>query len=471
MLRFTALAALALAAVVVAQTIGCCPSPPVAPPPPSPCGSVRCVDAGRDFSFDSSVPPPPVPLCSTVTFGTSCDVTCAEGLTCMREQSIHATVEAETLDAVAFPDGLCTLGCATDSDCNGEGVECARCVPHVLAGRAELRGPIEGAGVCRPSCDPFSRPCAPGYACDPFLDACLEACTGDAQCRFSTVDTNEDGIDDALAYDAISPLVCTGGLCVAPGGSIGGACSDDEGCDDGLTCLRSADWEVPHLGRCGRTGCAAGTCGDGAVCAAFSGGTACGEPCTVGAETGAEVAGPSGHGERCDPGFLCEWNGIARDLEGACLPGTYTAVDTVNTGAPCFRSSDCWSPYGRGFCLMPHVHADLGVCSVRGCMPEGEGAPGLLPGVAVEDLASFCDPGAGLSCQRIEGTPIVSACVDTCERAEECMVGWACTQLAGAPERVCAPQCADDSDCTARGRCVDARAGPCDGADRGCVCS
>ncbi|MDQ3035908.1 MAG: hypothetical protein M3Y87_26125, partial [Myxococcota bacterium] len=251
MLRF-------LAAVAIAFVGSACCVNPVDPPPPDPCGPFGCArDAGAPLLRDGEVPPiAPLDLCDTAEFGAPCELACARpGLTCYGERRATTTIETDggiaMLEAIAFPNGMCSRPCASDSECGA----CAACVDHALAGRARLRGLVEGSGVCRPRCsDSFE--CGEGSACDPELGACVEACTSDEQCRFTTVDSDGDGVEDALAYEPDTELVCIAGRCRPTAASIGERCVDSTACEPGFACLQ-AELGVP--GRCGRVGCAPGS--------------------------------------------------------------------------------------------------------------------------------------------------------------------------------------------------------------------
>jgi hypothetical protein len=449
-------------ALILLFAAGCCIGPPVTPPPPLPCGGAPCIDAGPAFVRDAGPPiVPPRTYCDEIDRGGSCTGSCSSGLTCFAERTTSTSVDlgggaTAMLDVVAFPSGMCSASCTSDEDCGPCG---ARCVPFVLAGRARLRG-LAGGGVCREPCSPFSTFCPTGYACDADVEACVEACTSDEQCRFVTVDEDGDGMEETLRYEASTPMRCLAGRCELPAGTIGGRCTFESDCDPGFTCLRDDRWPSSRAGRCALVGCLPGGCGDGVSCARVGTTDVCALSCSVGAEVGAEISGPSGHGSGCDPGFACEWLGAAGDPAGACLPAEYNAVAAPNVGLPCARDGDCFSPWGRGFCLRPDGAAGDGVCSVRQCVPDGEGAPGLLPGVAV-DPALLCDAAAGVSCVRFDGTEERSACVRRCTAAEECVPGWACVRALGTSIRVCAPSCTTDSDCVAGGRCLDTTSSPC----------
>lgn len=463
--RFLVLTSSLLALAALAA--GCC-APPPPTPPTTPCGGFPCTDSGRPLPIDAGVPPvPPPDLCFAADFGAPCERSCTTpGMSCFAERRARSTLETDegpvTLDAVAFPDGLCSVACSGDSDCGS----CARCVPYVLAGRARLRGLVGAPGVCRPRCD-FG--CATGTVCDPALGACVEACTDDAQCRFLTVDSDGDGVEDALAYEADAELICLEGRCRSPVSAIGERCFDDLSCEPGFACLR--DPGSSSAGRCGRSGCSPGTCGEGAACVRRDDGVrVCAIACEIGADAPEDRVGPRGHGPGCDEGAACVWTGVARAAgeppEGACVPGRYSAVESANVGAPCTADADCWSPFGRGACFLATAGASTGVCAVRDCDP---GTNGLRPGVVVDP--PVCDPTLGQQCFALAAGDTV--CAQICGAAEDCLTGWACVlPTSGTLDspRVCAPDCRADGDCRAGGRCLAPDASPCTASDVGCVC-
>ena len=484
--------------VGIALTIaGCGPSPVPSPFPP--CGGGPCTRDASTPALDSSLPPPPFDLCAALGFGGGCDDACAGGLSCFRERRTTATATrtadggvdpdggvadagvtdgsiddagigpSPALEVVAFPGGLCSAPCASDADCGG----CATCVPHALAGRARLRGVVGGSGVCRRSCSPdVPGSCAPGYACDPDTRACLEACTSTEQCRFRTEDVDGDGDDDVLVYDPDPEVACspTTGRCEVPPAALGGPCRATFECDPGYWC------STPDGG--GDGVCALpcegdpSICGDDARCAFSSalGVRVCSPRCTVGADAPEHITGSDGRGAGCLPMFRCVWDGLGPAPDGACVAGRYNDVPGPNLGAPCTSDDGCWSPYGRGVCLAPDPRTPEGVCSVIDCVPDAAGAPGLVPGVPVADLAAFCDPAGGLSCVSLTTLASESACIDACTSADECMPGWACTRLLGTEVRACAPTCADDDECRAGGRCQHVDTAPCGDRAGACYC-
>ncbi|UJR81580.1 hypothetical protein [Sandaracinus amylolyticus] len=456
-LRFALAAALSL-------VTACCVSPvePTPVPPSDPCGFRPCfADAGGPFFPDGSGPFPGA--CGLSGFGSPCERECVDAqLTCFRER--HATAEVEheggtaTLDVVAFPNGLCSTSCSVDADCG----ECARCVPYALAGRARLQGIVGGTGVCRPRC--FSFECGAGYACDPTVGACLEACTADEQCRFTTIDSNGDGQDDALAYDAESTLVCASGVCTADAVSVGPACFEGFDCPAGFECLRDA----AHMstGQCGRVGCSSDeSCGANAACIAREDGTSiCTNACTLGADRPEFRIGREGRGAACPQGFACLHHGPGT-TEGACLPGSYNDVLDANVGARCTGDHECYSPYGRGHCLRARLGEADGTCVVDDCI-AGQ-ADQLWPGVTVP-APTVCDQTAA-TCLPITESRSRTLCAPTCAVANDCLPGWACVALPGG-DRACFPGCTVDADCRSGTTCRAADDTRCDGADRNCVC-
>ncbi|AKF05818.1 hypothetical protein [Sandaracinus amylolyticus] len=453
----------ALAAAVVLCT-ACCVNPvdpsPV-PPPTGPCGARPCLDAGGPVFRDGGETFPGA--CFIPGFAQPCERECAHSqLTCFRERRTTTDVEHEggtaTLEVVAFPNGLCSTACSVDAECG----DCGQCVPYALAGRARLQGIVGGTGVCRPRC--FGLECGAGYACDPLVGACLEACTTDEQCRFSTVDTDGDGDDDALAYDAESTLVCASGVCTADAVSIGPACFEGIECPAGFECLR--DPERMRTGMCGRVGCSTDeSCGPDAACVEREDGTTiCTQACTVGAERPEDRIGGTGRGAGCAERFACLHHGPAA-TDGACLPGTYDDVLEPNVGERCSADWECYSPYGRGRCLRARPDEGEGTCVVEDCI-AGQ-ADQLWPGVTVPS-PTICDQTAA-TCLPITATRSRTLCAVTCASASDCLPGWACVALPGG-DRACFPGCTVDEDCRSGTTCRADDDTPCDDADRGCVC-
>ncbi|UJR84008.1 hypothetical protein [Sandaracinus amylolyticus] len=361
-------------------------------------------------------------LCSD--YGAHCDdVVCTSGLICRREVAITAQAEqpdgtpAPPLEVLAFPGGLCTQECDPDdpSTCPG----CTVCVPHVVAGRAFLAGPVRAPGLCRPRCT-SSDECGEEYACDPVLGACVERCTSDSQCAYVTTD------DGVLAYAPDERWICgSAGTCVVQS-TIGAACTDSEDCEIGTECQIS-------LGTCTHRCANDHQCPLDTRCAGVDGEGWCVVECLVGDDAPEDRVGSSGHGSRCDAGLACV-------SDGTCRRGNYNDVLEPNLGAACTIDAECWSPFGRGECFRATPSLETGVCVLSECAPDAD----LYPDIDVLDVV-LCDPERGDACvQLTEGH---ARCVHTCESADACAPGHACIEPWQLAPRVCTSHCVHDVDC------------------------
>jgi hypothetical protein len=217
---------------------------------------------------------------------------------------------------------LCFLDCVGDSDCRSGQVcdymddddattECfgrynpagapsgSLCsVPNTCSGRntaACITEPTTTFGVC-------TYPCGPAGLCDPpdhctrvtnadgstLIDACLPACTTDADCAdgLGCIDANDDGMGECY-FSGVGR------------GVLGDACGNVSDCAGGerATCLHT----LGGLGACGLD-CRAEACGSGSECLSIAGGRYCVRTCATDGD--------------CATGFRCR----ASALGMACQP-------------------------------------------------------------------------------------------------------------------------------------------------------
>jgi hypothetical protein len=401
-------------------------------------------------------------------FGAACERTsdCGRNLFC--DQEIDQSYDAENLPSgtpnvlqKVFPGGMCTplpaavydpsgvescdpLGPPAHQGCGQDG----QCVVVGIDGETWVS--------CRPLCEPSATESGCGrrsYTCDFDLGACVEGCQSDDECRLQLIDADGDGTADSLAYDDDSLAECDLDTyrCTLPGpatGATGDACERLDDCEPDGICVQPAQTfaGLPFPGgMCTKTGCnveGRECSGDNATCERLRSWTpglitafSCLQSCTVGAEPEADRVGPNGHGEGCRDGYRCHYNGGNGAESGVCVGGNYNAVTENNMGSACETDADCYSPYGLGSCLLlsvGDVTAPTGSCSLMDCN---------IPGLP-DDVCGDKGVCIGLNSD-------LTFCAQTCEEAEECADGYACTDEDGDPRtaRICYPACLADEDC------------------------
>jgi hypothetical protein len=401
-------------------------------------------------------------------FGSACkrDGDCGAKLSCDTEVDVSFTASnlpagERQVRSFVFPGGVCTPIPAAAF--TGMGDSCDPTVPRAAQGCGS-DGVCVGVSVdqqqqlaaCRPHCDPTApkNQCGRfGYTCDFDLEACVEGCQSDDECRLQVLDTNSDGTPDKLQYDDMSMAQCDPDSfrCVhhgSAGGKTGDPCVRLDDCAQEGLCIQSlqsfASLPFPG-GYCTQLACdvKGRECqGDNAVCTrlrSWSPGlitpAACFTGCNVGAEPKADQLGVTGHGDGCRDGYRCHWTSGLRAGQGVCVGGNYNAVTKNNIGASCTSNKDCYSPFGLGRCMSLSVgglNSPGGMCTVMDC-----GVPGLP-----DDL---CGPSA--QCIGLSGD--VTFCVEQCKDATQCAKGYGCTDDDNDPStsKICYPACHSDADC------------------------
>jgi hypothetical protein len=408
---------------------------------------------------------------TTAELGAACeqDSDCGRDWFCdmevERTASVAGAPNGDPIDSPLFPGGSCTpiMRGVYDpqSSCDPtEPVGAQGCTTVGVCSIESVEG--EQQVACRRACEPRATEtgCSrEGYTCDFGSHACVEACRSDVECRVQLVDSNGDGEPDGAAYDRDSQAVCDAdtGRCTHEGGDqkLGASCMRDEECaDDGL-CISGDAQVAGHRfadGYCTRLGCdvEGRECGDDAVCARLRPALnpdvtdfICLTRCKVGAEAGDEKLriGPDGHGEGCRDGYRCFYNGGPGADSGVCVSGEYNAITNNNIGKGCEEASDCYSPFGAGFCLrygLPGNQSSGGICTILDC-----NAPGLPDDVC----------GEGNECLGSSGDQ--TQCMHNCKDANECPPGFACADDDGESTTpgICYPVCEKDLDCRQSERC------------------
>jgi hypothetical protein len=393
---------------------------------------------------------------------------CDKGLFCDAEMDLSVTIDnlpggAAKLSRSAFPGGTCTPIPAGPYDMTGA----TSCDP-TLAPDAQRCGPT-GACVlvdgfaetivgCRPRCVPSATKSGcdrSGYTCSFEVEACVEGCQSDEECRLIVVDNNNDGMADSAMYDDKSRSVCDTDTfrCTHPGTASGVTadpcvrqddCEPDGQCIDPLSSVVGLDFPG---GYCTKVGCdvkGRECAGDGAVCARLRpwsnvsiGPLVCLQSCAVGAEPEADRMGVKGHAKGCREGYRCHYNGTSGTDNGVCVGGNYNAVTTSNLGVTCASNSECYSPYGLGGCLTLSVNGmapATGMCTVTDCA-----APGIP--------ADIC--GKNGVCHALSGDQ--TFCAQNCTTAADCPASYACADDDNDPStsRICYAACRADADCRA----------------------
>lgn len=387
---------------------------------------------------------------------------CRTGFVCDTELEIELPASdlpegMANVPASVFPGGVCTP--TPRAPYTGGTESCDPLLPPTQQGCGpsgvcvSVSLDTEDVVACRPGCDPEAGCDRFGYTCDFELEACVEGCQSDEECRLLLVDGDRNGRADALAYDESSRAVCDTDTfrCTHPGGAsaqTGDPCEGIDDCESEGTCLEAlrefAGFQFPG-GSCTKFGCdheGRECAGEGSTCARLRSwipgivtGQSCFQGCTVGAEPEADRVGAEGHGEGCRPGYRCHYNGGQGAESGVCVGGVYNDVTENNVGGACTADSDCYSPFGLANCLrlsVGPVDAPVAACSIMDCA-----APGLPDDVC----------GEGNQCIGLNGD--LTFCVKTCKEASECPEGYACTDDDGsaATGKICYPACLADEDC------------------------
>jgi hypothetical protein len=381
--------------------------------------------------------------------------------------------------------------------------DCATCVD--IFGLDTDDNPDEFVpGFCALRCNPSltGNECREGYDCELIREVCFLGCQSDDECRISREDdngvpgiqtpydcdpdaTSGDPADctpadcddpspadpdacanpelnfDHLVYDTESEAICDPATsrCVnrpstttAAGGD---PCTEDSDCEPGGRCIEETDDGRWPSGSCTKDRCDLPTneCANGGVCDQSElGHFACFQGCTLGGfDTASDPSTWVAEGvaqTTCREGYGCAWRGL--DVGGApdngvCLPASYNpSVTTPNVGAACTDDSDCFSPFGHGFCITTEGFPE-GYCSVYDCA-----APWFTEGTPADQ--NVC--GEGAFCVTFdEDDPRVAFCLQECSIAEQCGDGLACTTVA-ADRRGCWPTCESPEDCRVGERCT-----------------
>ncbi len=353
---------------------------------------------------------------------------------------------ATSISIATWSGGYCTRGVGTcDPDETGTASGCLACSTCVDGGTTSY---------CAANCTRNATNrggCRSGYACDILASVCLPGCQSNDECRIRREDTNTDGAittADSWVYDPASTATCSAstGRCTQAGVSTahaGDTCTRASQCEANGICFQAAEgWPG---GYCTKYGCDVagfGCSGTTSVCQSrgiIGTGALCMRGCTVGAEPATDRLGTAGHGSGCRTRYTCLWNGTgASGMNGACVPGNYNSITVNNVGGACTADSDCYSPYGAGYCIDGGVWAPSNYCTIADCA-----APGIS--------STAC--GTGNQCVDL-GTG-TSLCAKNCTSATTCSAGYACTDLDGstATSKVCWPLCDVTADCRAGQTC------------------
>ena len=136
---------------------------------------------------------------------------------------------------------------------------------------------------------------------------------------------------------------------------------------------------------------------------------------------------------------------IAEDEDGYCWTGeTFTADRVNNAGASCVWDHDCYSPFGRGYCIPDRGTAwSFGVCVIEACDFDG------MDVYCAEADDKVCEP---------QGEGNLSLCLERCDDPGGGMgpdhgcsrLDYACyPSVTGGGAGVCLPGCDFDADCRA----------------------
>lgn len=332
---------------------------------------------------------------------TSCNdhTDCPYGTVCNASGQCVGDVDCQFCDEddehLVCDDGICTVRCTTDEDCD-EG----QCVDGVCGGQP--------ADSCSSDTD-----CPDGYECNPFSDEC------EPEDNSSTIDcqnnTDCDGDD-----------VCEDGQCVPDGSGGGEDCDleaadctgdtpflDDQSCQC-VECAGSADCDGDD------EQCVDGFCTDDDGGGGDNGGD---DGCVSGQTCGAAGGSCGGDYPYCIDDCCVECIGAA-DCDGDDI---CTQDGVCGSSSGCTDESDCPVGYDcdNGQCVAPDAGAS---CSSDADCPDGQ----------------FCDPSTS-ECVDLGGDMGCGMCNDdcTCDHPDLTCDGFmcvGCTWLTGG-------ECGDDEWC------------------------
>ncbi|MFK7998553.1 MAG: hypothetical protein AB8H86_03110, partial [Polyangiales bacterium] len=285
---------------------------------------------------------------------------------------------------------------------------------------------------------------------------------GAARCNLDTYECEGTTVNpDAIAGDPCGSDTDweEGGRCQVPRAR----CSNDAlvDCDQESDCTAAltssavdGDCVVEFPGgQCTKDGChvEGNECAGAGVCRMLTLTTSmCQGPCTVG--LGASMSDVStwvdpvlGAGG-CRDGYRCSHDHIGGfgEVNGGCVPGSFSSIPTPNIGAACWADSDCAGPFAAQFCVPRND--GRGYCSLFDCA-----APYFDPPIDV------C--GEGNRCSVVnQGFRTDSVCLQDCDSAEDCAPGMACARASDldpeAEGRFCLTVCTRDDDCRDGDSCV-----------------
>ncbi|MEM9072531.1 MAG: hypothetical protein AAGE52_28750 [Myxococcota bacterium] len=468
------------------------------------------MDAGvdaRDGNLpDTPLPPddaepdsaPPGPACGDLGDPCMPDRGCSRSAFCQAEAA--ANFDPADEDVVDLPAGTDTTGVlfaggygttddfsaasrnicdptdTNDTTCG----ECGSCIA------------LPSDTMCVRNCEPTgtdNSDCRDGYACMIPQGVCFPGCNSDTECRIGRVESNgiaglqtpddctetpaDCGGDatnfDNLVYRTEGNPTCNMETfrCEFEGpaeATAGDTCDTDFDCESNGQCIDFTDddgepaWPGNYCTkfRCDLDGL---ECANGGKCQERGlGDFLCVAGCSVGTGADVDAEDPStwlvAEGG-CREGYTCNWDGASGAGvadNGGCVPGEFNEVTESNTGGPCTEDADCWSPFGRGFCIDENDGNFLGgYCSQRDC-----GAPGLPAGICGD--GGECIPGFD------PDDTTFALCLDACETPEDCRDGYGCIALTAGGNTHCFPACQEDDECKASQRCeipVGAMAGDC----------
>ncbi len=446
-------------------------------------GPGRDAGAGRDAAMpDSGSPDSGGGTCGDL--GEACTDVCPRSAFCQGEiaadratgDTIDNLPEGADTSVVYFAGGYCTpddLSGASMRFCDPsdpEDTTCGDCGVCVDFGVDTM---------CLRKCEPTNvdnSDCRDGYQCSLNAEGCLFGCSSDVDCNITRQETNgvpglqapEDceanpamcGGDamnyDHLVYDTSEAATCNTDTYRCefegpPDAEAGIPCTKDTDCESNGFCITVDGWSGGYCSkfRCdidGRSCANGGECQDRGL-----GISLCVGGCTVGTGMGVDAADPDtwrvAEGG-CREGYTCFWDGESGagvDGNGGCVPGEFNDVTTPNVGGPCDTDADCWSPFGRGFCIGATTDAGEptgfaeGYCTVRDCQ-----APGLPAGI--------CGDGGTCVGGFDRDDPTFALCLDECTTPEDCRDGYGCLEVA-AGTKACFAGCSADTDCKATQRC------------------
>ncbi len=309
------------------------------------------------------------------------------------------------------------------------------------------------------------------YSCDLNLETCFPGCSSEAECRIGREETNgipelqtpadceatpaDCGGDannyDELTYDTESDAVCNSetfrcDFTGTPGAEGGDTCTRDGDCEDNGDCINFNDDDGNPAwpgGYCTRFRCdidGIDCAGDGKCMERGLGIFLCVGGCTVGDGEGVDDADPTtwtvAEGG-CRDGYTCQYDGAGGvdTVNGGCVPGGFNDITAHNTGEACADDDDCFSPFGRGFCIGETDGSFVGgYCTIRDC-----GAAGLPSNICGD--GHVCVPGFD------SDDPTFALCLDACDTPDDCRDDYGCIDIDGSGTTVCFDACQADMDC------------------------